>query len=122
MEENGDDLTGLMVGLSILLLVIGILLTIPTTEETIGSGDYAVTYTVPKFGYIGYYIIGIFWLPLLYVFYKKFVPEMARTYGRAMGEGLSRGMPVGKRVCPNCNLINDATARFCVDCGQKLKP
>lgn len=105
---------------TILLFLIGLLLTIPTTEKTIEFMGEEETYEVHTFGYIGYFIMGISWLPLLFLFYRKFVPSLAKTYGESLGRGISQGAIIGKRICPKCNLINDSTAKFCNDCGERL--
>jgi DNA-directed RNA polymerase subunit RPC12/RpoP len=105
----------------IIMIALGVLLCIPSETQDFG---YGIEWTSHPYMWIGMTLISISWLPLAYIWYKHFLTNTMQTFARAQGEsigsGISKGMSIGSRVCPKCNLINPATARFCNDCGKRL--
>jgi hypothetical protein len=112
-SSNQSGEWGTAIALFVFLLMLGIALMIPTETRDYGFG---VTVTYHPYAYIGWTLIGISWLILLWPFYKHIYTSMPKAYGQAIGEGISRGLRKGK-VCPDCSTINDAEAKFCPECG-----
>jgi Uncharacterised protein family UPF0547 len=104
---------GSAIAIFVFLVLLGIAFMIPTATQNYGFG---VTVTYQPYAYIGWTLIGISWLVLLWPWYKHIYTTMPKAYGQAIGEGISRGLRKGK-VCPECNTINDIEAKFCPECG-----